>query len=183
MSTKKKKYIQLQCPHCKQQFTHIQYDARNPTPTYCGPACLLTAMREQKRAAMTYARPAPPREPMPLLRTVPTKEELRAQSQDHGFPRKVKQVCWVWWDRKARAYRGTVREVPIDGQAQWDSYRIWTEATAIIDVEAASIPELADLMRRYATMDENTRRALLLDTPPRLRGQAGPAHTEREDVR
>ena len=75
-------------------------------------------------------------------------------------------------------YRGTVREAPTDGQAQWDSYRIWTEATAIIDVEAASIPELADLMRRYATVDDNTQRALLLDTPPSLRGQADPAYAK-----
>lgn len=45
-----------------------------------------------------------------------------------------------------------------------------------MEVEAATIPELVDLMRRYADVDETIQHALLLDTPPSLRNDGAPVH-------
>ena len=80
----------------------------------------------------------------------------------------------------AKRYRGTVREVPTDGQESWDDYRIWQEARVVSEVEATTIPELVDLMRRYADVDQYTQQQLLRDTPPSLRSQARAADGEAE---
>lgn len=159
---------QITCGRCHKTFTAVRRDPRRGLPTYCDPCSRivnheLVMERSSRRPSITEGR-------IRQWRDIAAK-----QPSDRRFGPATRRRCRVGWDRATHTFRGVVLE--LTGKAEdikrW--YADWNRATAVYEVEAATIPALAHELQRYADLGPEIRRELLRDVPPHLRDHVNPS--------
>ncbi len=161
--------VSLHCQRCKKRFTVVRRDLRIGIPPYCE-SCGQAQWKEQQQMR-EQARLSKPPGPSAWAKRM---HSIRAKGLPMGrYAPKVKRLCRVWWDQRAKMYCGAVCDVPVDPHSRSMWAPDWEDGSVIYEVEAPTIAELAERMAPYGELDPATRRALYADTPPSLRDQAG----------
>ena len=153
--------IQRKCQRCGTLFTAVRRDVRTGLPSHCASCQQAMRLEQQKKHASTGISFTG----AGAICTLPAKHPSGGR-----FSPKVERQCHVWWDKRGKLYRGMVLE-----RARPTGYFLpWPDdSTVIHEAVATSIPDLVDQMGRYCDVDEKAQHQLYVDTPLRLRDQAG----------